>query len=322
MSTEIKELHWLMDMVQNVDAGLVVLDKTYSVQLWNGFMANHSGLTPPQTIGKNLFELFPEIPKRWFQRKLDSIFLLKTRSFVTWEQRPYLLRFKSYRPITGIAEFMYQNVTLIPLVSADGSVGHVGVILYDVTDTATNKLELESANERLAQLSRTDRLTGLNNRGFWEECLRNEFSRCARTSEAASLVMFDIDHFKKINDTYGHQAGDEVIRAVAHVLRANIRTTDVAGRYGGEEFGVILPVTSAADGRVMAERMRESIRRTEVRHEQHKIQFTISLGIAEFGSDLTEYKDWLSRADQALYEAKGGGRNCTVIYQNGSAQAS
>lgn len=314
MSSDIKELHWLMDMVQNVDAGLVVLDRDFGIHLWNGFMANHSGLSPTHAIGKNIFALFPEIPRRWFQRKLDSVFQLKTRSFITWEQRPFLLRFKNYRPITGMAEFMYQNITLIPLASADGSVRHVGVILYDVTDTATGKLELESANEQLAQLSRTDRLTGLNNRGHWEECLRNEFSRCLRTRQPASLVMFDIDHFKKVNDTYGHQAGDEVIRVVAKILLDSIRGTDTAGRYGGEEFGVILPATTAADGRAVTERIRTRIEQTPVTHEDRTIAFTVSLGIADFSQDMAGHAEWLSHADQALYQAKEGGRNQTVVW--------
>ncbi len=314
MSAEIKELHWLMEMVQTVDAGLVVLDHDYGIHLWNGFMINHSGLSPVHTIGKNFFQLFPEIPQRWFQRKLDSVLQLKTRSFITWEQRPFLLRFKNYRPITGTAEFMYQNSTLIPLASADGSVRHVGVIIYDVTDTAISKLQLETANDALAQLSRTDRLTGLNNRGHWEECLHNEFLRCQRTKQASSLVMFDIDHFKKVNDTHGHQAGDEVIRVVAEVLRDSVRGTDIPGRYGGEEFGVILPVTTAKEGHVMAERMRARIEKTPVMHEQQQIDFTISLGIAEFTPAMGKHKDWLSRADQALYQAKSGGRNRTVIY--------
>lgn len=314
MSNEIKEMHWLMEMVQNVDAGLMVLDRDYRVQLWNGFMANHSGLTPPHVIGKRLFELFPEIPARWFQRKLDGVFLLKTRSFITWEQRPYLMRFKNYRPITGMAEFMYQNFTLIPLADSDGSVRNVGVILYDVTDTATNKVQLESANQQLARLSRTDRLTGLNNRGHWEECLRSEFTRCLRTREPSSLVMFDIDHFKNINDTHGHQAGDEVIRSLARVLRDSIRATDIAGRYGGEEFGVILPVTTAKEGRVMAERMRTRVEQTNVCYEQITIRFTVSLGIAQFNEKMVQHKDWLSQADQALYQAKESGRNQTVIY--------
>lgn len=314
MNSEIHELHWLMEMLQNVDVGLVVVNRNFDVHLWNEFMVNHSGFPPADTVGRNLFELFPEIPDRWFRRKLDGVFQLKTRSFVTWEQRPYLLRFNNYRPITGTADFMYQNATLIPVSSPDGSVDHVGIILYDVTDAASSKAQLERANEQLARLSRTDRLTELNNRGHWEECLRNEYARCLRTQQPASLVMFDIDHFKKVNDTYGHQAGDEVIRTVARIMRNSVRDTDVAGRYGGEEFGVILPSTTARAAHVMAERLRKRVESTPVSHDKDSIVFTISLGIAEFNTAIANHKEWLKRADQALYEAKGGGRNQTVVF--------
>ena len=119
---EFKEFHWLMEMIQTIDVGLVVLDREYSIQVWNDFMANHSGKLPHEVIGKNLFQVFDSIPESWFRHKVDSVFLLKNRAFTTWEQRPYLFKFKNYRPITGTAEFMYQNITLIPLMSVDSRV--------------------------------------------------------------------------------------------------------------------------------------------------------------------------------------------------------
>jgi diguanylate cyclase (GGDEF)-like protein len=311
---DIKEIHWLMDMLQSIDVGLVVLDRDYHVQVWNGFMENHSGRKSMHVIGANLFETFPDIPEPWFRRKVDSVLTLASRSFTTWEQRPYLLRFKNYRPITGTAEFMYQNITIIPLLSADGVVNHVGIIIYDVTDIALGKTELKDANARLAQLSRTDRLTELNNRGYWEECLRSEFARFRRTGYASSLVMFDIDHFKKVNDTFGHQAGDEVIRATARMLREAIRTTDIAGRYGGEEFGIILVNTSAEQGIILAERLRKKVEAASVTFEQREIRYTISLGLAEISDAMKDHADWLSCSDQALYEAKRSGRNQAVIF--------
>ncbi|MFA5633478.1 MAG: PAS domain-containing protein, partial [Porticoccaceae bacterium] len=133
-NTDIEGFHWLMDMVQTLDVGLMVLDRDYRIMLWNGFMENHSGQSAADVIGNNLFEQFPDISKNWFQNKAESVFLLESRAFTTYEQRPYLLRFKNYRPITGTAEFMYQNMTLIPLLSPDGKINHIGVILYDVTD--------------------------------------------------------------------------------------------------------------------------------------------------------------------------------------------
>ncbi len=106
-----------------------------------------------------------------------------------------------------------------------------------------------------------------------------------------------------------------MIRVVAGVLIESIRGTDIGGRYGGEEFGVILPATSAADGHVVAERIRTRIENTPVTHEQQTIAFTVSLGIADFSQEMAGHAEWLSHADQALYQAKEGGRNRTVIWK-------
>lgn len=315
-SIDIKDFHWLMDMLQTIDVGLVVLNKNFEVKVWNSFMESHSGLGPFQTKDKSIFELFKELPEDWLRHKANSVFLLKNRSFMTWEQRPYLFRFKNYRPITGTEEFMYQNVTICPLVSTTGEVDHIAIIIYDVTDIAANRKALESANEELAMLSRTDRLTQLNNRGHWEECLIQEFSRYSRYDTTCSVVMFDIDHFKKVNDTYGHQAGDEVIKIVSKVLQDNLRKTDIAGRYGGEEFGVILGNTDAESAVVFCERLRQQIEALEVVHDGRSIKFTISLGISQALESTEDYKAWLEQADQALYASKEGGRNQTNIYQH------
>lgn len=315
-ATDLKEIHWLMDMLQNIDIGLVVLDKQFNIQVWNSFMENHSGMQPGRVIGKNIFKLFNDVPEDWFRQKLDTVFLLKNRAFTIWEQRPYLFRFRDYRPITGTAEFMYQNSTLIPLVSADGKVNHVGIIIYDVTDVAVNRSRLQQANQQLEHLSQTDRLTQLYNRGYWEECLKKEFIRVQRTREACSLVIFDIDHFKKVNDTYGHQAGDEVIRVTAQKLVETHRNTDISGRYGGEEF-VALLVNTPADGALyFTERLRKKIEKLSVHYEDLAIQYTVSLGVAEFSSDIKDHTDWLQRADRALYEAKHSGRNRSVVYSS------
>lgn len=311
---ELKEFHWLMNMIQTMDVGLVVLDRDYSIRVWNGFMANHSGKAPHDVIGRKLFDMVNDIPEKWFRHKAESVFQLKNRAFTTWEQRPYLIRFKNYRPITGTADFMYQNITLIPLMAVDGSVKQVGIIIYDVTDMAVGKIQLEQVNRRLESLSRTDRLTELNNRGYWEESLVAEFQRVRRTKAPCTLVMFDIDHFKNVNDTYGHQAGDEVIRTTARLLRECKRTTDIAGRYGGEEFAVILIDTSAEGAWLFAERLREKVAAHPVTHEGKKIAFTISLGIAECTEGTGDHQQWIACSDQALYRAKDSGRNKSVIY--------
>lgn len=312
---DINQLHWMMDMFNAIDVGVVVVDRQYTVQVWNRFMENHSGVRATSIIGNNLFAKFPHIPVDWFKRKAESVFLLKSRAFSTWEQRPYIFKFKSYRPITSPAEHMYQNITYIPLLSPSGAVNQIGIIIYDVTDIATNKSELQLANAKLQCLSRTDRLTQLYNRGYWEDCLIKQFERHKRTHECCALIMFDIDHFKKVNDTYGHQAGDEVIRTAAAAVKDKVRATDIAGRYGGEEFGIILIDTTSEGALLMAQRLRKHIEGSLVRYESMEIRYTISLGIAEINADTRDYKHWLEQADQALYQAKEGGRNCAIVYQ-------
>jgi diguanylate cyclase len=312
-------IHWQLDMLQTIDVGLVVVDRDYTIKLWNGFMANHSGMSPAKVVGENLFKLFPDIPQDWFKRKAESVFLLKNRCFTHWEQRPHLFHFKAYRPITGATEHMYQNVALIPVSSADGEVDQLSVVIYDVTDIAVGKQQLHEANEQLALLSRTDSLTQLNNRGYWEEAVSREFRRLQRTGADACLVMFDIDHFKRINDSYGHPAGDEALRNTARVLQESIRATDVAGRYGGEEFGIVLVETDADGAMVLTERLRSAIEAMTVVHEDYKIQFTISLGVAPWDADLVSHEQWIDCADQALYEAKDSGRNQVIFFKKSGA---
>ncbi len=209
---------------------------------------------------------------------------------------------------------MYQNTTLIPLLSADGQVNHVGIIIYDVTDVAVNRSRLQAANQQLEHLSQTDRLTQLFNRGHWEECLRKEFDRARRTKEPHTLVIFDIDHFKKVNDTYGHQAGDEVIRIAAKILKECHRNIDISGRYGGEEFVVLLIDSNAEGATYFAERLRKRIEEITVVHEGQEIKFTISLGIAELNLNIKDPNHWIECADLALYHSKHNGRNQSTVY--------
>ena len=312
---ELNEFHWLVEMLHTIDVGLVVLDRDYTIQIWNGFMENHSGLLPREAKGRNIFELFAEIPEDWFRRKAESVVLLKNKAFTIWEQRPYVFKFNNYRPITGTADFMYQNTTFIPLKSTTGVVTHLCLLVYDVTDNAIHKMELEKANLGLAILSQTDGLTKLFNRNHWQKCIEAEFKRFTRSKNTSSLVMLDIDHFKAVNDNYGHLVGDDVIRHLAQVIREQVRETDISGRYGGEEFVILLADTNAKDSLVFAERVRKVVEESVVLYNDIEIKYTVSLGVAEVDPELQSVEQWLENADNALYQSKDGGRNKVTIHQ-------
>ena len=171
-------------------------------------------------------------------------------------------------------------------------------------------------NARLFELATTDGLTKLYVHRYFQLLLDQEIQRSQRYSKHFALIMIDIDNFKKFNDTYGHQLGDEVLRSVARAIRKTSRDSDIAARYGGEEMAIILPETNARDAMAAAERIRAAVASTEVPHLEEKLRVTISLGVAEFPTHAQEKKDLIRRADKAMYNAKHAGKNRVMLYQD------
>jgi len=168
--------------------------------------------------------------------------------------------------------------------------------------------------ERTKKLSVTDGLTGISNRPNMEQVLRSEFERSMRYGAPLSVVLLDVDHFKGVNDTYGHQKGDEILVAFASLLKKFCRANDTAARYGGEEFLMILPQSNAQGAFKIAERVREEMMKLNFTGNESHFSVTTSCGVVELDRDFIKNTDELvTMADQALYEAKNSGRNKTVI---------
>lgn len=178
--------------------------------------------------------------------------------------------------------------------------------------------ELKAANEKLAQLSITDPLTGLNNRRFFDSALEQEHARAIRQHHLYSLMIIDVDFFKKINDQYGHLIGDEVLKALAGLLRQIItRRTDTLARYGGEEFVLILPDTDTEGALLLAERIRQQACNLSLHHLHPDLTLQVSIGLySGYPTPSTQAAAWVERADNALYQAKNNGRNQVVLYQS------
>jgi diguanylate cyclase (GGDEF)-like protein len=168
--------------------------------------------------------------------------------------------------------------------------------------------------ERTKKLSVTDGLTGISNRPNMEQVLRSEFERSMRYGAPLSVVLLDVDNFKGVNDTYGHQKGDEILVAFASLLKKFCRANDTAARYGGEEFLMILPQSDAQGAFKIAERVREEMMKLNFTGNESNFSVTTSCGVVELDRDFIKSTDQLvAMADQALYEAKNSGRNKTVI---------
>jgi len=172
-----------------------------------------------------------------------------------------------------------------------------------------NKKELEKSEKKLQQLSITDPLTGVYNRRYLYDFLKREFERAKRYNLPLSCMMVDIDHFKNLNDTYGHRAGDLVLKKLTTFLKENLRKIDLVARYGGEEFVIVLPETLEKKTLVSAERIRKGVEGMKIALNSEKIRITVSIGVANLTQKEKDEEALIRKADKALYRAKKKGRN-------------
>ena len=181
---------------------------------------------------------------------------------------------------------------------------------------ATAIIALENARlfSEVQELALTDSLTKIFNRRRFFELAEQEFDRSQRYDRPFSLIMFDIDHFKKVNDTYGHSVGDVVLQRVAEICKGALRDVDIIARYGGEEFVILLPETTATEAQLMAERLRQLMARSTMEIAAIKIDVTLSFGVVEIDKDCKNIEELIDRSDQAQYHSKNSGRNCVSIW--------
>lgn len=183
-------------------------------------------------------------------------------------------------------------------------------IITNTLEKARLKLDMKKVQEKLAEMSTRNELTGLYNRRYFMETLQREVANAGRYGHKLSLCIIDLDHFKKINDKYGHIAGDMVLKEFAGMLRKNVRQSDITCRYGGEEFTVIFPNTGVKDALYMCERFRKMIAGHQFEYNSSSFHVKVSMGVASYSSSLDKSPlDLVDRADKALYSAKQEGRN-------------
>jgi diguanylate cyclase (GGDEF)-like protein len=196
--------------------------------------------------------------------------------------------------------------------------GEDAQLLWMLALVGESLLTREYVNDGLIRFAFTDYLTGLKTRGYFEQQLELEIKRSERKKTKFALLMIDIDFFKRLNDTFGHHAGDQVLRDVASILMKDMREVDTVARYGGEEFVIVLPETTGPGARLVAERLRRAVEQAKffagspdaVQH------LTISIGVAIYDQDAQFKRDIIDFADAALYEAKGHGRNRVILYSD------
>lgn len=299
-----KVMEHLPEMVFVLDANETIIDANAMAQKW---------LAKPldQILGGDPIDVFREWPQ-----------LLQRFFFMEYHREEVELRSDPVR--------MFEVIST-PIFNSSGDLEGRVVLAYDITErkklendlTAANRelqIQLEE-NERLrAQLQEQairDPLTGVFNRRYFTEALESETARAARENTSFSLIILDVDHFKKVNDTYGHKCGDLVLKSLASFLVENTRRSDIVCRFGGEEFVVLMPDAAVDDARERAELFRKKFETLLHTYEDKQIRATFSVGVASFPIHAGAGESLLVAADEALYRSKAEGRNRVSVFEPG-----
>lgn len=277
------------------DFALLSLDATGRVSAWNASGERQTGFSARDVLGRtmNVF-YFPDEAVQG--RALQQVDLARRDGWHIdegWRRRKDGSRYWCQSLVSALEE-------------KTGEVTGFSVVLRDVT-------ERKSTGDEIRRLLITDQLTGVSNRARFFELAEAEFARWKRFRQPLSALMVDIDHFKRVNDTYGHAAGDEVLKQVAISLQTGLRSIDVIGRLGGEEFAILLPSIDLQGAEMVADRLRRAVAGLSPVADGTAIPVTVSLGVAEIAGDAREFDSLLKAADAALYGAKQGGRNKVVV---------
>ncbi|MTI65844.1 MAG: diguanylate cyclase [Firmicutes bacterium] len=291
----IESKSFLRIIIDTAPIFIAYIDKNYICKIANNKHVELFG-SLDKIENHSIFEILPKDMHKKHLKLLDkTIKEGETNSF----NDKILLKKDRYMYVYGIYTPFY-NINK----KKDGVVA----IVLDVTEQKSIEKEMRDLNKELSKISITDPLTKVNNRRRIIEIARNEFNESKKNNQDLSLCMIDIDHFKRVNDTYGHAIGDLVLKKLANECKNIIRKVDSFGRFGGEEFIIILPETDSDSAFNIAERIRNKISNMEINNEEEKIFITISIGVSTL-KDETKINDLINKADKALYDAKNNGRN-------------
>lgn len=307
-------IDWLSGpLLQQLNSGVILLNSQLQIVYINPYICRRADFQLEAVQGKDVFSVFVDAPKAWLSRKLSSVLSLQSPAFSSWEQRQYLFKLPHLRPISSANQFMAQNCNMLPLTEPTSGEQFVCLLIDDATDAYVYQSQLQQSNLQLQQVNRLDGLTGVLNRSYWQQQLEVEVQRAGRYHHPLSLLFFDLDKFKRLNDDYGHQAGDLVLIEVAKLIGSLLRETDLFGRYGGEEFAIILPDTPLDGAIEVAKRICLRVAATPIDYQQQQLMTSVSVGVSQFSIPTTA-NELIQQADLALYQAKRNGRNQVVTY--------
>lgn len=292
-------------IVELAEEGIVVIDKSQNIVLYNDGARRIFGYTEHEAVGQNLDLLIPE---RFHLQHGMMVEEFGAGHTVTKHMGARARQIFGRRKDGG--EFVASVQIMKIGAPAKGGPGkYYAAIVRDISEN-------KKTEEELLRLAATDPLTGAFNRREFTAIADREALRSSRYHHPLSILILDLDHFKKLNDTYGHAAGDKALQRFTTLCCNALRNVDIFGRWGGEEFVALLPETDIEGAAIIAERLRKIVADNVLVYNEHKISFTVSIGIAQYKDAETSIDAPLGRADSAVYDAKKAGRNRISVYRN------
>lgn len=337
-TTDIQKMDECFRLLDHAPIGQFVLRKDFVVVYWNRCLEAWTGIARDLIIGTNILDRFPHLGTSKYETRIRSIFGGGPPTIFSSQLHKHVIpsplpggkfRFQ-YTVVTGIpaphkgefyALFAIQDVTSLTE-AIENHRQALKKVMEEMEERQKAQAELVKYAEELQKLNRylkeqaiRDGLTGLFNHRYFYQVLRRDFLLADRHRSDIGCILIDLDHFKSINDSYGHPCGDLVLKEVAYLIRDEVRSTDLVARYGGEEFAVLLPHTALAGAKVIAEQIRIRIEKHTFWHDSCPLRITASLGISSRDTHLPNLpEELLAFADKALYRAKATGRNRVMEY--------
>lgn len=318
------------EMLYALPQGIFCINQEYEILFWNKLMEFWTGIPSSKVEKLNVKELFPELNKKFYNLMIHQLFESGSTAVFSYQLHKNLYKFqekanhnlciqsqvvRSHSPENPnelIAVFSLQDISgLISQIQQNKEVKDQ--VLELMEKMKITQKELKISNEGLQKAASTDPLTGLNNRRSMLQFMDTEEKRHSRYGTVFSVILSDIDGFKKFNDTYGHACGDFILKDLGDIFHRTIRPTDSVCRWGGEEFLFLLPETNADEAGQMAERLRNAVLSNSFNFEEQKHKVSMTFGVSCI-EHKTSIKQTINNADEALYYGKNNGKNRVVLY--------
>lgn len=298
----------ILDSIKN---GILITDKDLKISFWNKWLVFQTGISKEKALGNTLDELFPETSFSILKRKVRIAFTINSPTFTNATIEQYVIPIELKKITKSIFQYMRQETVITPLNSEQ-----VSIVIYDASPLLEANAKIDEQLKNVEKQAMTDELTLCYNKTMFNKLLSAEIKKSDRHDYIFTLIIFDIDNFKLVNDTYGHIAGDNALRTLASIAKQNIRESDIFARWGGEEFCILLPETDLQGACVLADKVRQVIGEHDFDKPEH---LKCSFGVAQYCTGNDENK-LVAFADKALYYAKNNGKNQVAEFNKGIAK--